>query len=50
MNKRVAESLVLAGAFDELDSFHRGQYFDIDMAGRTNLEETDPIWAKLPGE
>lgn len=38
MNKRVAESLVLAGAFDELDSFHRGQYFDIDMAGRTNLE------------
>lgn len=38
MNKRVAESLVLAGAFDELDSFHRGQYFDIDMAGKTNLE------------
>lgn len=38
MNKRVAESLVVAGAFDELDSFHRGQYFDIDMAGRTNLE------------
>lgn len=38
MNKRVSESLVLAGAFDELDSFHRGQYFDIDMAGKTNLE------------
>ena len=38
MNKRVAESLVLAGAFDELDRYHRGQYFDIDMAGRTNLE------------
>ena len=38
MNKRVAESLVLAGAFDELDAFHRGQYFDIDMAGKTNLE------------
>lgn len=38
MNKRVAESLVVAGAFDELDSFHRGQYFDIDMAGKTNLE------------
>ncbi|MBL1222842.1 DNA polymerase III subunit alpha [Chryseobacterium sp. L7] len=38
MNKRVAESLVLAGAFDELGSYHRGQYFDIDMAGKTNLE------------
>ncbi|WP_295203036.1 DNA polymerase III subunit alpha [uncultured Chryseobacterium sp.] len=38
MNKRVAESLVVAGAFDELDSYHRGQYFDIDSAGRTNLE------------
>ncbi|CAA7193688.1 DNA polymerase III subunit alpha [Chryseobacterium potabilaquae] len=38
VNKRVAESLVVAGAFDELDSYHRGQYFDIDVAGRTNLE------------
>jgi len=38
MNKRVAESLVVAGAFDELDTYHRGQYFDIDSAGRTNLE------------
>ncbi|MDQ1095477.1 MULTISPECIES: DNA polymerase III subunit alpha [Chryseobacterium] len=38
MNKRVAESLVVAGAFDELDIYHRGQYFDIDSAGRTNLE------------
>lgn len=38
VNKRVAESLVIAGAFDELDKYHRGQYFDIDMAGRTNLE------------
>lgn len=38
MNKRVAESLVVAGAFDELGSFHRGQYFDIDMSGKTNLE------------
>ncbi|WP_419868253.1 DNA polymerase III subunit alpha [Chryseobacterium sp. CT-SW4] len=38
MNKRVAESLVVAGAFDELDTYHRGQYFDIDAAGRTNLE------------
>jgi DNA polymerase-3 subunit alpha len=26
VNKRVAESLVIAGAFDELDSYHRGQY------------------------
>ena len=38
VNKRVAESLVIAGAFDELDSYHRGQYFDTDSAGRTNLE------------
>ena len=38
MNKRVAESLVLAGAFDEFNAYHRGQYFDIDMSGRTNLE------------
>lgn len=38
MNKRVAESLVLAGAFDEFKMYHRGQYFDIDMAGRTNIE------------
>lgn len=38
VNKRVAESLVIAGAFDELDKYHRGQYFDIDAAGRTNLE------------
>ncbi|MDN5626695.1 MAG: DNA polymerase III subunit alpha [Weeksellaceae bacterium] len=38
VNKRVAESLVIAGAFDEIDSYHRGQYFDLDSAGRTNLE------------
>ncbi|MBD8018251.1 DNA polymerase III subunit alpha [Kaistella pullorum] len=38
MNKRVAESLVIAGAFDEVDRYHRAQYFDIDMSGRTNLE------------
>ena len=38
VNKRVAESLVTAGAFDELDTYHRGQYFDIDTAGRTNIE------------
>ncbi len=38
INKRVVESLVIAGAFDELDSYHRGQYFDIDTTGRTNIE------------
>src|SRR5690606_5427544 len=38
MNKRVAESLVVAGAFDELDSYHRAQYFEPDMAGKTTLE------------
>lgn len=39
VNKRVVESLVIAGAFDELDSYHRAQYFDIDNAGRTNIEK-----------
>lgn len=29
---------MIAGAFDELDSYHRGQYFDLDSAGRTNIE------------
>ncbi len=38
MNKRVAESLVVAGAFDEVDVYHRAQYFDIDNNGKTNLE------------
>ena len=38
MNKRVAESLVIAGAFDEVDKYHRAQYFDIDNSGRTNVE------------
>ena len=38
MNKRVAESLVIAGAFDEVDKYHRAQYFDIDSSGRTNVE------------
>ncbi|UOE39889.1 DNA polymerase III subunit alpha [Chryseobacterium suipulveris] len=38
INKRVAESLVIAGAFDEVDKYHRAQYFDIDNAGRTNIE------------
>ena len=31
VNKRVVESLVIAGAFDELDSYHRAQYFDVIM-------------------
>ena len=39
VNKRVVESLVIAGAFDELDSYHRAQYFDVDNAGRTNIEK-----------
>src|SRR5690606_15699167 len=39
INKRVVESLVTAGAFDEIDSWHRAQYFDIDNAGRTNIEK-----------
>ena len=38
INKRVAESLVMAGAFDEVDNYHRAQYFDIDNNGKTNLE------------
>src|SRR5690606_14821328 len=38
INKRVAESLVMAGAFDEVDKYHRAQYFDIDNNGKTNLE------------
>lgn len=38
INKRVAESLVIAGGFDEVDSFHRAQYFDVDNTGRTTLE------------
>lgn len=38
MNKRVAESLVVAGAFDEVDKYHRAQYFDIDISGKTNIE------------
>lgn len=39
INKRVVESLVTAGAFDEIDTWHRAQYFDIDNAGRTNIEK-----------
>ncbi|MDO4763053.1 MAG: DNA polymerase III subunit alpha [Flavobacteriaceae bacterium] len=39
MNKKVGEGLIMAGAFDELDTYHRAQYFDADNAGRTNLEK-----------
>lgn len=38
INKRVVESLVIAGAFDEIDTYHRAQYFDVDTAGRTVIE------------
>ncbi|MEC5394350.1 DNA polymerase III subunit alpha [Bergeyella sp. RCAD1439] len=38
INKRVVESLVVAGAFDEIDTFHRAQYFDMDASGKTNIE------------
>lgn len=38
INKRVVESLVIAGAYDEVDHYHRAQYFDIDNSGRTNIE------------
>ncbi|WP_161531611.1 DNA polymerase III subunit alpha [Riemerella anatipestifer] len=39
VNKRVVESLVMAGAFDEVDIYHRAQYFDIDNSGKTNIEK-----------
>lgn len=39
INKRVVESLVMAGAFDELDNYSRAQYFAKDAAGKTtNIE------------
>lgn len=39
INKRVVESLVFAGGFDEVDGYHRAQYFDIDDKGKTNIEK-----------
>ncbi|MDR2204909.1 MAG: DNA polymerase III subunit alpha, partial [Flavobacteriaceae bacterium] len=39
INKRVVESLVVSGAFDEVDSYHRAQYFAIDDLGKTNAEK-----------
>ncbi len=38
INKRVVESLVIAGAFDELDKYHRAQYFADDVSGKTTVE------------
>ena len=38
INKRVVESLVIAGAFDELDKYHRAQYFEPDNSGKTAIE------------
>jgi DNA polymerase-3 subunit alpha len=39
MNKRVAESLVYAGAFDEIDEYNRAQYFAEDNSGKSSLEK-----------
>ena len=38
INKRVAESLVVAGGFDEVDAYHRAQYFLEDTSGKSALE------------
>jgi DNA polymerase-3 subunit alpha len=38
INKRVADSLAVSGAFDEIDNYHRAQYFDVDISGKTNIE------------
>jgi len=39
LNKRVVEGLALAGAFDDLDSYHRAQYFAKDNFEKTTLEK-----------
>ena len=39
INKRVVEGLIIAGAFDELDTYHRAQYFAQDNSGKTNVEK-----------
>ena len=39
VNKRVVEGLVMAGAFDELDTYHRAQYFEPDSSGRITIEK-----------
>lgn len=38
-NKKTLENLIYAGAFDELDKYHRAQYFFEDEEGITNLEK-----------
>lgn len=38
LNKKVVESLVYSGAFDELDQYHRAQYFQTDAMGKNTLE------------
>lgn len=38
INKKVAECLVYAGALDELDTYHRAQYFS-EEGGKTTLEK-----------
>src|SRR5690606_33042066 len=42
MNKRVAESVGIGGAFDEVDRYHREHYSDIDMGGGTSPEKLLP--------
>lgn len=38
-NKKVCESLALAGGFDSFNSIHRAQFFAITSTGRTFLED-----------
>ena len=38
VNKRVVEGLVMAGAFDELDTYHRAQYLEPDSSGKPAVE------------
>jgi DNA polymerase-3 subunit alpha len=38
-NKRVSESLVLAGGFDSIGNIHRAQFFATTKTGRTYLED-----------
>lgn len=39
INKRVVESLVVAGAYDEVDTYHRAQYFAPDTSNKTVIEK-----------
>lgn len=38
-NKKVLDSFVLAGALDELDSYHRAQYFQKEVSGISTIEK-----------